>query len=90
MRFFYVLDFQHWLLSVFLGIVLAILVYLGFTAYAYSRERADRRAEQEFHYPDGLRGNNFPTPAFILFLYAGFVVWMICYVIFIGIRGQPI
>ncbi len=87
MRFFFLLDFQHWILSVVLGIVLAMLVYLGFTAYQYSQERADRRAEQEFRYPDGLRGKNFPTPAFILFLYFGFVVWAICYVIFVGTRG---
>ncbi len=87
MRFFFLQDFQHWLLSIFLGGVLAILLYLGFTAYRYSSERADERAEQEFHYPDGLRGKNFPTPAFILFLYFGFVIWAVCYIIFIGIRG---
>jgi hypothetical protein len=87
MRFFLLQDFQHWLLAVFLGGILATLLYLGFTAYRYSSERADEKTEQEFHYPDGLRGKNFQTPAFILFLYFGFVVWAICYIIFVGLRG---
>jgi len=87
MRFFFIQDFQHWLLSLFLGLVLAILVYLGFTAYADSRERAGERGEEEFNYPDGIRGKNFPTPLFIIFLYIGFFIWAVLYVIFIGLRG---
>ena len=90
MRFFFLQDYQHWLLAVFLGLVLAILVYLGFTAYSDSSARADEKAEQEFTYSDGLRGKNFPTPLFILFLYLGFIVLLIIYVIFIGILGGPI
>ncbi len=89
MRFFFLQDYQHWLLAVFLGLVLVILVYLAFRSYGYSSERADERAKQEFHYPDGLTGVNFPTPPFILFLYLGFVIWAICYVIFIGIFQGP-
>ena len=89
MRFFFLLDYQQWLLSVFLGLVLAILVYLAFRSYGYSRARADERAKEEFNYPDGLKGKNMPTPPFLLFLYFGFVVWAIFYVIFIGIRSGP-
>ncbi len=87
MRFFFLQDFQHWLLAIFLGGVLGVLLYLAFTAYRYSSGRADERAEQEFHYPEGLRGKNFRTPPFILFIYLGFVIWAICYIIFVGLRG---
>jgi hypothetical protein len=87
MRFFFLLDYQHWLLAVFLGLVLTILIYLAFRSYGYSMERSDERAGQEFNYPDGIKGKNFATPPFILFLYFGFIVWMICYVIFVGISG---
>jgi hypothetical protein len=89
MRFFPLQDYQHWLLSVFLGLALAILIYLAFRSYGHSRARAGERANEEFDYPDGLRGKDFPTPPFILFLYCGFVVWAIFYVIFIGIRSGP-
>ena len=87
MRFFFLQDFQHWLLSLFLGLILAILVYLGFTAYTDSRSRAGEEAEEEFTYPDGIRGRNFPAPLFIIFLFLGFLIWAIVYVIFIGMRG---
>ncbi len=90
MRFFFLQDYQHWLLAVFLGLVLAILVYLAFRSYGYSRERDDGKAKEKFHYPDGIEGRNFPTPPFMLFLYFGFVIWMIFYVIFIGILHGPL
>lgn len=89
MRYFFLQDYQHWLLSAFLGLVLALLVYLAFSSYRYSRARADEKAEEEFTYPDGLKGRSHPTPPFILFLYFGFVVWAIFYVIFIGILSGP-
>ena len=89
MRFFFLQDYQHWLLAVFLGLVLAILIYLAFRSYGYSRARAGGRAEEEHGYPDGLKGRQFPTPPLIIFLYFGFVVWAILYVIYIGIRGGP-
>jgi len=80
-------DYQHWLMAVFLGMVLAILVYLGFTAYADSSGRARLKPEREFIYPDGIRGKGFQTPVFILFIYLGFFVWAILYVIFVGMKG---
>ncbi len=87
MRFFFLQDYQHWLLSVGLGLVLAILVYLGFTAYGDSSSRARPEAEEHHSYPDGIRGRNFPTPLFIIFLYLGFVIWAFLYVIFVGLRA---
>ncbi|MGD0230218.1 MAG: hypothetical protein ABSC19_07655 [Syntrophorhabdales bacterium] len=90
MRLFFLQDFRHWLLGLFLGLVLAILVYLAFRSYRYSSERANGRAGEESTYPDDLKAKNMPTPPFIIFLYVGFVVWAICYVIFIGLLGGPI
>ena len=87
MRFFFLQDYQHWVLAVFLGMVLAILVYLGFTAYSDSGARSGKKGEEEFTYPDGIRGKNFATPLFILFLYLGFFIWAILYVIFVGMKG---
>jgi hypothetical protein len=89
MRFFFLHDYQDWLLALFLGLVLATLIYLAFRSYGYSRQRADERARQEFKYPEGMKGANFPTPPLILFIYIGFVVWAIFYVILVGIKGGP-
>lgn len=90
MRFFFLQDYQHWLLSVGLGLILVILVYLAFRSYGYSREKMRGKPQEEFHYPDGIEGRNFPTPPFMIFLYFGFVIWAICYVLFIGILKGPI
>ncbi len=87
MRFFFLQDFQHWVLALFLGLILAILVYLGFTAYEDSKARAGQRAEEEHTYPDGIRAKSFPTPVFILFLYIGILIWAILYVAFVGMAG---
>ncbi len=87
MRFFFLQDYQDWLMAVFLGMVLAILVYLGFTAYSDSSARAGEKAEHELKYPDGIRGKSFPVPVFILFIFLGFFIWAILYVIFVGMKG---
>jgi hypothetical protein len=91
MRFFFLQDYQHWLLSVFLGLVLAILIYLAFRGYGYSKARAgaEAEAEEEEDYPDGLKGRNLPAPPLIIFLCLAFVVWAVFYVIYIGIKGGP-
>lgn len=89
MRFFFLQDYQDWLLAVFLGLGLAIFVYLAFKSYGYSDGRANERARQISDYPEGLKGRNFPTPPFIIFLYIGFAVWAVCYVIFVGIMRNP-
>jgi hypothetical protein len=90
MRFFFLQDYQHWLLSTVLGIVLFILVYLAFKSYWYSKQRAGQNPRQKTRYPDGLESEHFPAPPLLLALYLGLVVWAICYVIFIGILHGPI
>jgi hypothetical protein len=38
----------------------------------------------------GFRHHSRPVPAVLVFLYIGFAVWAICYVIIFGIFGGPI
>lgn len=90
MRYFFLQDYQHWLLAVFLGIILAVLVYLAFRSHDHSNERGDGKAGERVDYPDGIVGVNRPTPPFILFLYVGFAVCAIIYFIYIGVMGGPI
>lgn len=87
MRLFFLQDYQHWLLSVFLGLVLAILIYLAFRSYGYARAAARGKPVVEHDYPDGLKGGNLPMPPFIILLCLAFVVWAVFYVIYVGVRG---
>ncbi len=90
MRFFPLQDYQDWLLGLFLGIVLAILIYLAFRSTADSTGRAGKETGGVTHYPDAIEGRHNPPPLFIIFLLVGFAVWILCYVIYVGVFGGPI
>ena len=90
MRFFPLLDFQHWVLAFFLGLTAVILVYLAFGSY--QRRRAD--GKQTLEEPQsagevaGDHGDEHnPIPPFLKVVYAGIVVAALGYMIVVGIRG---
>jgi hypothetical protein len=89
MRLFALLDAQHLILGIFLGLVCAILIYLGFQSAGFSKLRKEGE-ERESGYPDGLEIENHPVPPLLLFLFLGFVVWFILYVIFFGLERGPL
>jgi hypothetical protein len=90
MRFFTVIDFQHLVLGFFLGLAAALTLYLAFGEPRHREERKGARGEgDEEDYPEGLRARNHPVPLVLSFVYAGFAVWFIFYVIFVGLKGGP-
>jgi membrane protein DedA with SNARE-associated domain len=92
MRFFSVLDFQHEILAIFLGLVSALLIYLALRTFRYSQEKKDEKGarEEEFYESIGVRIKNNPVPPFLLFLILGFMIWFFFYVIIFGITGGPV
>jgi len=84
MRYFPLLDFQYIVLLIFLGSASLIALYLAFT-----HEEDDEGQEIKEEYPEGIRGRNGPVPLVLIFLYLGFIIWAIVYVVTIGIKGQP-
>jgi hypothetical protein len=92
MRFFPVLDFQHEILAIFLGLVSALLIYLALRSFRYSQERKDEKGihEEEFYESIGVRIKNHTVPPFLLFLILGFIIWFFFYVIIFGVKGGPI
>jgi hypothetical protein len=84
MRYFQLLDFQNTVLLIFLGLTFLILAYL---AFGYPDRKGEQEALEEF--PDGIKEGNGPLPPLLIFLYLGFAVWAIAYVLVIGIQGQP-
>ncbi|HME43142.1 MAG TPA: hypothetical protein VKF36_08665 [Syntrophorhabdales bacterium] len=89
MRLFSMLDAQHLILGIFLGLICAILIYLGFRSARFTKPRKQGE-ERESGYPDGLEIGNNPVPPLLLFLFIGFVVWFIFYVIFFGVQRGPV
>ena len=95
MRLFTLIDFHHFLLGLFLGVAAAIVIFLAFryggreTGGNENGGGGDLPAHSE-EYPEGLRIRNNPVPPVIVFVFIGFVVWFVFYVIFFGIFGRPV
>ncbi len=88
MRFFSLLDFQYVVLSVFLGLIILVLMYVAFGVDVFSPRRKERQRQVE-EYPGGIQTEKNPIPLLLIFIYVGFAVWALVYVIFIGVRGGP-
>ncbi len=88
MRFFWILDYQHEVLGAILGLGAAIIIYLSFRSYYFTRERGDESKDQKFDYPDDIHGINHPIPPHLIFVIFGFFVWAIFYVLIVGIYGS--
>ena len=89
MRLFALLDAQHLILGIFLSLICAILIYLGFRSARFVKPRKQGE-ERESGYPDGLEIENHSFPPLLLFLFLGFVTWFILYVIFFGLLRGPL
>jgi hypothetical protein len=87
LRFFSLLDFRYYVLAIFLGLITALVLYLSFSRT--SEEGEDERSDL-IEFPEGLSSARHPIPPILLFVYIGFVIWAIIYVIFFGILGKPI
>lgn len=86
MRFFDLLDIRHLMLTISLGVVGAIVIYLGFQSYFFSH-RKEEEGEEDF--PEGIRIQNHTIPPLIMFVIIGFFIWAVFYVILIGLFGNP-
>jgi len=88
MRFFSLLDFQHAMLLIFLGVIALILLYLAFYGHDFIFGRGEKKEEIE-EYPGGIQARNRPIPLILVFLYLGLVIWALAYVVVSGIKGAP-
>ena len=88
MRFFAVLDFQHEILAIFLGLVSVILVYLAFGSHPV-REKGlgGERTERDVLFGEEAEKN--PVAPILLFVYVGVIVFAVAYLIRIGLQGGP-
>ncbi len=93
MRLFSLIDFHHFILALFLGTAAALVIYLIFRYGPETRRRDGHdnpvREGSYAESPDVPEAEHNPAPPVLVFLFVGFVVWLICYVIFFAIRGGP-
>jgi hypothetical protein len=86
MRFFPLLDFQHMVLALFLGIAALVFVYVAWSGYSEKREKDLEEHEGDIRFSS----ERHPMPPLLIFVYAGVALWVIAYVLLIGIFGGAI
>jgi len=92
MRSFPLFDFQIVVLLSFLGLIALLLLYIALTKIAIPPvSRRGRQESEQFseQFPDGIETSQGPIPLILIFVYAGFFVWALAYVIILGIRSEP-
>ena len=87
MQFFPLVNFQHWVLAIFLGLVLLILVYLAFGSHGRRTECAAERDEREILFDE--EPVKKPMPPILIVVFWGAIFFALSYFILIGIKGPP-
>jgi hypothetical protein len=93
MPYFPITTFQEMILAFFLGLGTFVLIYLAWGTYPEDRpegmekelEKQGTRESVEVPQP----ADN-PVPPFLLFIYFGLAVWILAYLIIIGLRVKAI
>lgn len=86
MRFFDVLNIQHFVLYLFPAIMFIALFMLALGFYYINRkDSAVRESRIIERFPGGIEGRNAPFPLFLYLVIAGTIFWVIAYIFFIGI-----
>ncbi len=91
MQSFPLVDLQHWVLAIFLGLISLILVYLAFGSHASRRakrveEEPEERRELEILHAQDEEKN--PIAPLLIFIYVGAILFAVAYLVMIGIRGS--
>jgi hypothetical protein len=87
MQFFPLVNFQHWVLAIFLGLILLILVYLAFGSHGRRTEGPAGRDERDFLSGEDPVKKAMPPILIVVFL--GALFFALGYFILIGIKGPP-
>ena len=91
MRYFEVLNIQHFLIYLFPALAFIIIFAAGL-GYTYVRRKGseERLARIIEEYPGGIQGRNAPFPLMLTLTLIGTVVWSLLYIILTGILGVKI
>ena len=91
MRYFYLLNVQHFVMYLFPALATIVLFIIGLGFYYFRRrdsEERETRIIEEF--PGGIQGRNAPFPLVMILILVGTIVWGLAYIVLIGILGVKI
>ena len=86
MRYFEVLNIQHFFMYLFPAIAFIMLFIIGLGFYHFKRkESAERETRIIERYPGGIEGRNAPFPVLAYLIIFGTITWVLAYIILIGV-----
>ena len=86
MRYFEVLSIQHFFMYLFPAIAFIALFIIGLGFYHFNRkDSAERESRIIERYPGGIEGRNAPFPLLVYLIVFGTIVWVLAYIILIGV-----
>lgn len=91
MRYFELLGIQHVVMYLFptLAFVVLFIVGLGFY-YIQSKDSEQRKTRIIEQYPGGIEGRNAPFPLVLILTVTGTIIWVLAYIVLIGVLGVKI
>ena len=86
MRYFGILSLEHFVMYMFpaLAFITLFILALGYY-YIKRRDAAERESRIIERYEGGIEGRNAPFPVFLYLTIAGTVIWVIAYILMIGL-----
>ena len=86
MRYFEVLGVQHFFMYLFPAIATIALFVIGLGFYhIYSKDSAERQSRIIERFASGIEGRNAPFPILAYLIIFGTIVWVIAYILLIGV-----
>ena len=91
MRYFQLLGIQHFVLYLFPALATILLFIIGLGYYHIHRKDSQERKTLIIEqYPGGIKGRNAPFPLVLYLIIAGTIVWVLAYIVLIGVLGVKI
>jgi Na+/H+ antiporter NhaC len=87
MQFFSLVQFQHWILAIFMGFVALLLVYLSLGSHRRRPEEKREPEERDIFFGPEQEKN--PMPPLLIIVFLGVIVFALGYFVLIGIQGPP-
>ena len=85
MRYFEVLNIQHFVMYLFPAIAFFVLFVIGLGFYHINRkDSAERESRVIERFPEGIEGRNAPFPLIAYLVLFGTVIWVLAYILLIG------
>ena len=86
MRYFEVLGIQHFVMYLFPAIAFFVLFVIGLGFYHINRkDSAERESRVIERFPEGIEGRNAPFPLISYLVIYGTIIWVIAYIVLIGV-----